>query len=218
MSNNAEKNDTSAHVDEDIKMGLTKKQRSWVYTGIFFTVVIILFIINNTNGVPEQGPYPPHYQDSQLQFLNSSDLKGKVVLLNFWATWNLPCREEIPDLVELKDKYKGKEFEIVGISVDAITRGGSTANDVEPFMEALNINYPIVRGNENTVYAFGNISSIPTTFLLDKTGMIVAKYENKVTKATYEAGINSVLNNTFDSEKVTPAPEFSLPIIENPRN
>ena len=123
MSNNPDNDNNIVH-DDDIKMGLTKKQRSWVYTGFFFIVVIILFILNNTNGVAEQGPYPPHYQESQVETLSLSDLKGKVVILDFWATWCAPCRKGIPELVELKETYKDKEFEVVGISLDAITRGG----------------------------------------------------------------------------------------------
>lgn len=212
MSSNPDNENNTVH-DDDIKMGLTKKQRSWVYTGIFFIVVIILFIVNNTNGVAEQGPYPPHYQESQAQTLSLSDLKGKVVILDFWATWCAPCRKGVPDLVELKEKYKDKDFEVVGISLDAITRGGSTTNDVEPFMEAYKINYPIVKGNEKAVYEFGNITTIPTTFILDRNGRIVEKYEQLVPKETYIKVINEVLTDSYNSEINSIAPDFSLTII-----
>lgn len=199
---------------EDIKMGLTKKQRSWIYTGIFFTVVLILFAVNNTNGDSEQGPYPPNYQESQAELLKLSDLKGKVVILDFWATWCPPCRKGIPDFVELKDEYKDKGLEIVGISLDAITKGGATANDVVPFIAEYKINYPIVRGNENIVYSFGNINSIPTTFILDKEGKVIERLQGFIPKETLVSKINSILNNTYDSKNATLAPDFSLPIIK----
>ena len=199
--------------DEDIKMGLTKKQRSWLYTGIFFIVVLILFIVNNTNGVPEQGPYPPNYQQSQADLLKLSDLKGKVVILDFWATWCPPCRKGIPDLIEIKKEYKDKDVEIVGISLDAITRGGATVGDVVPFMKSYKINYPIVRGDQNIVFSFGNINSIPTTFVLDKEGKVISKYSGLVPKETLVKDIKSVLDNTYDNNKATPAPDFNLPII-----
>lgn len=207
-------NKTENTEDKDIKMGLTKKQRSWIYTGIFFTVVLILFAVNNTNGDSEQGPYPPNYQESQAELLKLSDLKGQVVILDFWATWCPPCRKGIPDFVELKDEYKDKGLEIVGISLDAITRGGATANDVVPFIAEYKINYPIVRGNENIVYSFGNINSIPTTFILDKEGKVIEKLQGFIPKETLVSKINSILNNTYDSKNAALAPDFSLPIIK----
>ncbi len=212
MSN---KIDKTAHTeeDEDIKMGMTKKQRSWLYTGIFFTVVFGLFLVNNTNGDTEQGPYPPNYQESKVELLKLSDLKGKVVILDFWATWCPPCRKGIPDFVELKEEYKDKGLEIVGISLDAMTRGGATANDVIPFITEYKINYPIVKGDEKIVYSFGGIKSIPTTFVLDRGGKVVAKFQGYVPKETFVSKINSILNNTYDSKTATLAPDFNLPII-----
>lgn len=206
-------NGKTAESKSDIKFGLTKKQRSWVYTGIFFAVVLILFVVNNTNGVTEKGPYPPHYQEAEVEVLKVSDLKGKVVILDFWATWCAPCRRGIPDLIGLKEKYKDKDFEIVGISLDAITRGGATANDVIPFVETYKINYPIVKGTENSIYAFGNINSIPTTFILDKNGMIIKKYQNLVSKETYIEEVNAILNGNYSTQNTNQAPELSFQII-----
>lgn len=207
-------NKTEHTEDEDIKMGLTKKQRSWIYTGIFFTVVLILFAVNNTNGDSEQGPYPPNYQESQAELLKLSDLKGKVVIIDFWATWCPPCRKGIPDFVELKDEYKDKGLEVVGISLDAITKGGATTNDVVPFIAEYKINYPIVRGNENIVYSFGDINSIPTTFILDKEGKVIERLQGFIPKETLVSKINAIFDNTYDSKNAALAPDFSLPIIK----
>jgi cytochrome c biogenesis protein CcmG/thiol:disulfide interchange protein DsbE len=201
-------------VEKKELFGLNEKQRSRLYTIIFFIVVGILFIINNSSDDTKQGPYPPNYNQDQGELLKLEDLKGKVVLVDFWATWCPPCREGIPDLVLLKEKYKNMDVEIVGISVDAITRGGATAAAVVPFMQSYKINYPIVRSDEITINSFGNIHSIPTSFLIDKDGNIVARYEGVVSKDSYIEGIEKILNNNYDKTQNTKAPNFSLYLIE----
>ncbi|MCF6271055.1 MAG: TlpA family protein disulfide reductase [Melioribacteraceae bacterium] len=200
--------------EEKKYFGLDRKQRSRIYTILFFVVVIILFIVNNSADDTKQGPYPPNYNKSQGKVLKLSDLREKVVLIDFWATWCAPCREATPDLVELKKEFKEKDFEIVGISVDALTKGGVTEVDVIPFMKAYKINYPIVRGDELAISAFGGIKSIPTSFLIDKKGKVVAKYEGIVSKKTYVENINKILTNDYDTTHVLQTPEFTLTLIE----
>jgi cytochrome c biogenesis protein CcmG/thiol:disulfide interchange protein DsbE len=204
----------SKTVEKKELFGLNEKQRSRLYTAIFFVVVGILFLINNSSDDTKQGPYPPNYKQDQGKLLKLEDLKGSVVLVDFWATWCPPCREGIPDLVLLKEKYKNTDVEILGISVDAITRGGATAKDVIPFIDSYKINYPIVRGDENTINAFGNIRSIPTSFLIDKEGNIVARYEGVVSKEDYIESIEKILANNYDKTNLTKAPSFSLHLIE----
>lgn len=200
--------------EEKLVFGLNQKQRSRAYTILFFVVVIILFIINNSTDDTKQGPYPPNYSENQGEVLKLSDLKGKVVLVDFWATWCAPCRKGIPDLVALKNEFKDKGVEIVGVSVDALTRGGATAADVIPFMESYKINYPIVRGDQLVINAFGGVHSIPTSFLIDKEGRVVAKYEQLVSKETYVENLNKILNNNYDKTLATQSPSFSLALIE----
>lgn len=200
--------------EEKMYFGLSKKQRSRVYTILFFLVAIILFIVNNSTDDTKQGPYPPNFKQSKEDLLKLSDLKGKVVLVDFWATWCAPCREGIPDLVMLKNEFKDKDVEIIGISVDALTRGGATAADVVPFMSAYKINYPIVQADELVINAFGGITSIPTSFLIDKMGRVVAKYEGLVSKETYVENLNKILNNDYVATNATFNPEFKLPLLK----
>ncbi len=189
---------------DDKKAGLTKKQRSWIYSGFFVGLILLLFVVNNTGSEPEQGPYPPNYQPagqsksviapdftlptSDGKKLKLSDYKGKVVILDFWATWCPPCRKGIPDLVELKKKYGSKGFEIIGISVDQETKP-----DVVPFIKDYGINYPVVYGNTNVYQQYGGIRAIPTSFIIDKEGKIVASYEGLISKAAYEDHIKKLL-------------------------
>lgn len=196
------------------KQPMTKKQKNYVYTGIFFVVVLILFIVNNTNGEPEQGPYPPHYLESSGETLKLSDYQGKIVILDFWATWCPPCRKGIPDLIELKNEYKDKGVEIIGISLDPVTRGGSTKSKVIPFMKEYGINYPIVFGDQKIVYQYGNINSIPTSFVIDKEGNVVSQYRGLVAKSNYEKDINKILSGSIDKEQTVKAPDFELALVE----
>ena len=193
------------------KLNFTKRQRSWLYTGAFILVVLAFFIVNNTNGKPEQGPYPPNYisksqgeKPDAPEFvlptiggkeLKLSTYKGKIVILDFWATWCPPCRKGIPDLIELKKEYGEKGLEVIGVSVDGITKDGSTVNDIKPFIKEYKINYPIVLGDQQIIYKYGGIQGIPTTFVIDKNGKIAARYGQLVPKQTYVKEIEKILSN-----------------------
>ncbi len=193
-----------AHQKINQPKGLTKKQRSWIYTGFFIALIIVLFVVNNSGSEPEQGPYPPNYvpaaqrrsaaaPDFSLpttdgKILKLSDYRGKIVILDFWATWCPPCRKGIPDLIDIKKRYGSKGVEIIGISVDTDTK-----DEVIPFMKEKGINYPVVYGNQNVYMQYGGIRAIPTTFVIDKEGKIVASYEGLVPKVTYENHIKRIL-------------------------
>jgi thiol-disulfide isomerase/thioredoxin len=117
-----------------------------------------------------------------------SDFKGKVVILDFWATWCPPCRQEIPHFISLYDEYKGKGLEIIGIALD---RGG--ANVVTAFSEQNKINYTVLLGNEEVSDLYGGIAAIPTTFILDKEGTIRKKYIGYNEKEVFEKDIKELL-------------------------
>ena len=117
-----------------------------------------------------------------------SDFKGKVVVLNFWATWCPPCREEIPDLIALQKKYADKGVVVLGISMD----GGGPAQ-VAKFAKAKGINYPIFMGDQRTAAAYGGIEAIPTTFIIDRKGNVVGGVEGATDRADFEARIKPAL-------------------------
>lgn len=106
-----------------------------------------------------------------------SDFKGKVVLLNFWATWCTPCRKEIPDLVKMHENFKKKGFVVLGISLD-----DDPSAVVPDFIKELKketgikINYPILIGDEGISDAYGGIRGIPTSFLVDRLGIVRRKF------------------------------------------
>lgn len=207
----SEKN--KSEVTEKSKFDLKNpKHRSYLYTGLFIVAVLFFFIINNTNGEPEEGPYPPNYNTvNSADMVNLSDFKGKVVILDFWATWCPPCRKGIPDLVELKNEFKNEDFEIIGISLDTFTKGGATKDDVIPFMKDYGINYPIVVGNPQIAQQYGGVRSIPTSFVIDKEGYIVSYYQGLISKAQYLKDIKKIMAADYVPDKQYLAPEFSLP-------
>jgi cytochrome c biogenesis protein CcmG/thiol:disulfide interchange protein DsbE len=108
--------------------------------------------------------------------------------LNFWATWRPPCREEIPALIALPDKYKDQGLVVIGVSVD---QGGAAT--VQSFAKRMKINYPIVMGDERTAAAYGNVQVIPTTFFIDRSGNIAGEHAGAADEAMFAAAIKPLL-------------------------
>jgi len=117
-----------------------------------------------------------------------SKLRGKVVAVNFWATWCGPCRAEIPGMNDVYEKYKGKGFEIVGISVD---RDGWPV--INPFVRKMKITYPVVLGSGDITDAYGGIDAIPTTFFVDRKGHVLMRHVGYMSRDEFEQTIKGFL-------------------------
>ncbi len=113
--------------------------------------------------------------------------KGKVVILDFWATWCPPCRMEIPGFIDIKKKYPDSLVEIIGIALER------NPNKVKKFMKKLGINYPIAMGTREIVSKFGNIQAIPTTFVIDPEGNICQRYVGYTPKDKFINDIERLL-------------------------
>lgn len=125
--------------------------------------------------------------DTKGNKVSLADYKGKIVIVDFWATWCGPCRRGVPDLVAIQKDYKGKVV-VIGISLDQETK-----DDILPFMEAFEINYPIVYGTQKVTVDYGGVSAIPTSFVIDQNGNIVDKHVGLVSKTTYTKVIDKLL-------------------------
>ena len=103
--------------------------------------------------------------------LKTADLRGKVTVVDFWATWCTSCIPEIPDYNALQEKYAGKDVQIVGITMES-----GSLDEIKPKVAEFKMNYPVVVGDDKVVEGFGGLVGYPTTFLIDKDGTIYKKY------------------------------------------
>jgi thiol-disulfide isomerase/thioredoxin len=142
---------------------------------------VIRFVKN-----PEMAP-PMQVQDLLGKPVNKDNWAGKVVLVNFWATWCPPCREEIPELLELKKEYKDR-LEIVGISED-----DDPPESVLKFARQKGMTYPIVMATPELVEAYGGVPALPTSFLIDTQGRVVQKHSGLYPIEAYDLEIHALL-------------------------
>ena len=119
--------------------------------------------------------------------LTLADSRGKVVLLNFWATWCGPCQAEIPDLIELQQKYKD-QLQVIGLIVDE-----DDASVVKSVVAETRINYPVAMTSPEVRTQYGGIAALPTSFVLDTQGRVVQKHEGLRDPALYETEIRALL-------------------------
>ena len=116
-----------------------------------------------------------------------ADYKGKVVIVNFWATWCGPCKVEIPDFVKLYAEYKDKGLVIVGVSVD------DSAEQLQAFMREYKMNYPVVQMRPEVEDAWGPFYGYPTSFIVARDGSICTKHIGPATKEQFESEIKALL-------------------------
>jgi peroxiredoxin len=120
--------------------------------------------------------------------VKNTDFLGKVVILDFWATWCPPCRMEVPHFNRLQAEYRDQGLEIVGLSLDA---GG--ARDVRPFVEEYKVNYTMLLATDETSQSYGGVVGIPTTFVIDRKGTIVKKFVGFTPPEVFEETIKPLL-------------------------
>jgi cytochrome c biogenesis protein CcmG/thiol:disulfide interchange protein DsbE len=119
--------------------------------------------------------------------LKLSDLRGKVVLLDFWATWCGPCRIEIPGFIQLQNEYRSQGLDVIGISMD------DSSEPVVQFYKELHMNYPVALGNDRLGELYGGVLGLPTTFLIGRDGRIYAKHVGATDVDVIEAEIKQLL-------------------------
>jgi len=128
-------------------------------------------------------------KDTDGRAVSLSDYKGKVVLLNFWATWCGPCKIEIPWFIEYEQKLKDKGFAVVGVSMD-----DDGWDAVRPFMKEHSVNYRMLMGNEMVAQQYGGVDALPTTFIIDREGRIASTHVGLVSRREYDNDIQALLS------------------------
>ena len=143
-------------------------------------------------------PAPPFLlRDLDGNVVSTAAWQGTVVLVNFWATWCPPCREEIPILIELSKKYKD-DLLVIGISVD-----DGPPTEVSEFAHSVGINYPIVMRSRELITEYGGVPALPTTFLINKEGRVVQKDEGLFSPILYETEVRALIGLPVDATITT---------------
>ena len=133
-------------------------------------------------------------KDADGRVVRLSDYRGKVVLLDFWATWCGPCKVEIPWFTEFERQHKASGFAVLGVSMD---EGGW--DEVRPFLKEIEVNYRVVMGNDETAELYGGIEALPTTFLIDRTGRIASRHIGLSAKKDFQDEIEHLLAQNAQS-------------------
>jgi cytochrome c biogenesis protein CcmG/thiol:disulfide interchange protein DsbE len=171
------------------------KYSKWIVWSIALIGAVAIFYII---GLPSTQPHlsasstakveAPQFTLSDIEGrpISLSKYRGKVVILDFWAPWCPPCRREIPDFISLQNQYASKGLQIIGIGLDQ-------PNNVASFVQQHGINYPVVVGDDAIANLYGGVSGIPTTFIIDRQGNIINKFEGFTNRTVFEEEIKKLL-------------------------
>jgi thiol-disulfide isomerase/thioredoxin len=166
---------------------------------VAFVVALMLYV--GYHKARRSGPsFAPHLTTASLapdfslesldgKTMRLSDLRGKAVLLNFWATWCGPCKIEMPWFVELQNQYAGQGLQIVGVAMDDASK-----EDIDKFAKTMGVNYPILIGKEAVGDQYGGVPALPESFVIGRDGKIVDKIIGLRGKAEIEDLIKKALN------------------------
>ena len=144
-------------------------------------------------------------KDPDGKVVHLSDYKGKVVLLDFWATWCGPCKIEIPWFADIQRKNKDRGFEVLGVSMD--DEGWEA---VKPFLSDLGVNYRVVMGNDQTAQLYGGVDALPTTFLIDRAGKIAAVHVGLASRKDFVDGVEQLLQAPAVAPERVAEPDMAL--------
>ena len=194
-------------------------ERKILLVGMFLTVAAVaMYVIERTRG-PVPGSPPgtattaapapairgvaaPEFELPNLDGtpLRKSDLQGKVLLVNFWATWCAPCEIEIPWFIDFQKKYQDDGLEVIGISLDE-----EGPEKVKKYVAEHKVNYKIVMGDEKTAEAFGGVIGLPTSFVVDREGKFYSMHRGLVGKDVVEEELLQLLGVPKEESQTAPA-------------
>jgi peroxiredoxin len=158
---------------------------------VFIAAALVILLLRNgrdstvTSITQIQVGFPaPNFTFPDLngQQVSLSDHRGKVVLVNIWATWCPPCRQEMPSMQKLYERFKGENFEILAVSIDSTGREA-----VAPFVRTMNLTFPIILDPKEDIRPLYGVTGVPESFIIDKEGIVVEKIIGPIDWATPKA-------------------------------
>ena len=184
-------------------MNAPLKNPVFLFLGFVIVVFVGVFVIQRLKAPTPAGPQQLGFSEPRGALVGAPapaftlpevggasyslrDAKGKVVILNFWATWCGPCKREIPDFIELQRRYGERGLQILGVALD--DRG-----PVEEYTATNGLNYHVLIGDGQIAQLYGGITSIPTTFIIDRSGKIVNSFVGLQPKDVWLAEIEKLL-------------------------
>ncbi|SER14340.1 Peroxiredoxin [Gracilibacillus ureilyticus] len=184
-------------VDEANTSKQTKKRNRLIYRtsilvllfgALLFAVISNLFADDKTLDIGDKAPdfQLPHLNGDQSDVLRLSDLKGKGVMLNFWATYCEPCEREMPYMESLYPEYKDKGVEIIAVSVDA------TELVINQFVDQFDLTFPVLHDKNSQVMDAYGIRPLPTTFFIDENGIVVERVIGELTLEKLEGYLQKI--------------------------
>ncbi|MBI5634543.1 MAG: TlpA family protein disulfide reductase [Nitrospirae bacterium] len=166
------------------------KDRRIYYLSVVAAMLLVFLMLENKNAFSGTSllvnDVAPDFslKDLQGEKVSLSDLKGKVVLINFWASWCPQCRNEIPGFQKMYEAHRDKGFSIIGIALDDVTPSS---------VKQLKLTYPIVRTNDKLVKDYGGIKAIPTSFLVGRNGRIIKKIKGEYLEDILKTDLENAL-------------------------
>ena len=169
------------------------------WTRITMAAALVTITAAPVHGQAARGPAcAPNAKPANLNFtlkdLNGNDVtlsayKGKVILLDFWATWCGPCKVEIPGFIELYTRYRSQGLQVLGFDVD------DSIPILKRYVQQMNMNYPVLigQGREDVLEAYGPMIGLPTTVIISRDGKICSRHTGLTEKATFEEAIKALL-------------------------
>jgi peroxiredoxin len=162
----------------------------WLVAGVLLIVIVRQVYPSVDLGVAAVPAPDFELLDLDGELFRLSDHRGKVLVLNFWATWCPPCRAEIPSFIRLQNEFREEGVLFVGISLDE-----EGAEAVAPFADARAINYPLLMHGHRAAAAYGGVGAIPTTILVDRAGRVRFRHEGFLLPQALRPAIRALIGD-----------------------